>query len=401
MDVEATVEQLKSNLSWLENERRKDKTALDALEARLANLEGSLPTVNQQLNQLSTDLARVSAQLARFDQIETNILQMRVETNRTLETIEKQRTDHDRESERVRHVDLEATNKSVAEIRKGLDPIPDLKKNVQARIEEEFRLARLIEEVDQKITEYKRSDEEYKRTLRILDEAHRQDNKRLTDIQGELAAMRKRQDEQRGKTELTGESMRKLELRIGEVQAAESERRSTQTSFVDKLTVWQVERDRTWKEMQAKFEDISKTAVNLDGQLQTLDGTQRSIKRSQEAFDEITQRFERRLNEITEMQRLVEDRFRQEWVSYKAEDQKRWTNYSLSIEEQEREFNRSFEKYNERLVLVEDMSLEMRDELHQLIVEEQKRLQNIVASAHQWMEEFERTFEQPRINQKD
>ncbi len=396
MDVEAIVEQLKSNLSWLENERRKDKTALDGLEARLANLEGGLPPINQQLNQLNTELARVSAQLARFDQIETNILQMRVETNRTLETMEKQRTDHEREAERVRHVDLEGTNKSLAEVRKSLDPIPDMKKNVQARIEEEFRLARLIEEVDQKITEYKRSDEEYKRSLRILDEAHRQDNKRLTDIQGEQAALRKRQDEQRGKMELSVENMRKLEMRISEMHAAESERRSTQTSFVDKMTVWQVERDRTWKEMQAKFEEISKTAVNLDAQLQTLDNAQRSIKRSQDAFDEITQRFERRLNEITEMQRLVEDRFRQEWVSYKADDQKRWTNYSLAIEEQQREFNRTFEKFDERLVLLEDMSLEVRDELRQLIVDEQKRLQSIVATAHQWMEEFERTFEHPK-----
>ena len=41
------------------------------------------------------------------------------------------------------------------------------------------------------------------------------------------------------------------------------------------------------------------------------------------------QRFDRRLNEITEMQRLVEERFRQEWVSFKADDQKRWTNYTL------------------------------------------------------------------------
>src|SRR5512146_2179498 len=124
MDVEAMIEQLKSNLSWLENERRKDKTALDALEARLANMEGGLPPINQQLNQLNTELARVSAQLARFDQIETNLLQMRVDTNRTLETIEKQRTDHDREAERIRHADLEALNKSVAEAKKGLDPIP-------------------------------------------------------------------------------------------------------------------------------------------------------------------------------------------------------------------------------------------------------------------------------------
>ncbi len=396
MDVEATIEQLKSNLSWLENERRKDKTAIDSLEARLANLEGGVPPINQQLNQLNTELARISAQLVRFDQIETSILSMRVETNRTLEAIEKQRGERERENDKIRRADMEAVNKSIGEVRKGLEPIPDLKKGVQARVEEEYRLARLIEETDQKITEYKRSDEEYKRTLRILDEARKQDNKRLTDLQGELQALRKRQDEQRGKVDLASESQRKLELRIGEVQAAETERRASQSSFIDKQTVWQVERDRTWKDMQSKFDDITHQAVNLDAQLQALDATQRAVKRSQESFDEITQRFERRLNEITEMQRLVEDRFRQEWVSYKADDQKRWTNYSLSIEEQQREFNRSFEKYNDRLVLIEDMALELRDSLHQLIEEEQKRLQSVVAAAHEWMDEFEKTFEQPR-----
>ena len=396
MDVESTVEQLKSNLSWLENERRKDKTALDSLEARLANLESGLPPINQQLIQLSSDLARASSQLSRFDQIETNILQIRVETNRTLETIEKQRVERERETEKNRRSDLETVNKSVGELRKGLDPIPDLKKGVQARVDEDFRLSRLVEEVDQKITEYKRSDEEFKRALRILEEAQRADNKRLTDLQGELAGIRKRQDEQRGKVELVGESQRKLELRISEMQAAETERRSTQTNFIDKQTLWQVERDRTWKEMQSKFEEITKQTVNLDAQLQSLDATQRAVKRSQEAFDDITQRFERRTNEITEMQRLVEDRFRQEWVSYKADDQKRWTNYSLSVEEQQREFNRTFEKYNERLVLMEDMSLELRDQLHLLIEEEQKRLQSVVAAAHQWMEEFAKTFEPSR-----
>jgi len=396
MDVESTVEQLKSNLSWLENERRKDKTALDSLEARLANLEIGLPPINQQLIQLSSDLARASSQLSRFDQIETNILQIRVETTRTLESIEKQRVDREREAEKTRRSDLDTLNKAVGEVRKGLEPIPDLKKGIQARVDEDFRLSRLVEEVDQKITEYKRSDEEFKRALRILEETQRTDNKRLTDLQGELAGLRKRQDEQRGKVELVGESQRKLELRISEMQAAETERRAAQTSFIDKQTLWQVERDRTWKEMQSQFEDIIKQAVNLDAQLQSLDATQRAVKRSQEAFDDITQRFERRTNEITEMQRLVEDRFRQEWVSYKADDQKRWTNYSLSVEEQQREFNRTFEKYNERLLLMEDMSLELRDQLHLLIEEEQKRLQSVVAAAHQWMEEFAKTFEPSR-----
>jgi hypothetical protein len=72
---------------------------------------------------------------------------------------------------------------------------------------------------------------------------------------------------------------------------------------------------------------------------------QRAVKRSQDSFDEITQKFERRINEITEMSRINEDRFRQEWGGFKNDDQKRWTNYSLSQEEQFREIQRQLEKY--------------------------------------------------------
>jgi chromosome segregation ATPase len=392
MDVETALDQLKSNLAWLENERRKDKSAIDSLEGRLANLEHSLPPLQQQLSQLNTDLTRISTQLARFDQIENNLLQVRIETNRSLEAIEKQRSESIRELEKARMADLESINKSIGEIRRSLDPIPDLKKSLQARMEEDFRLSRLIEEVDKKITEYKRSDEEFKRQLRMVEESQRQDTKRLTDLQGEQAALRKRQDEQRGKVDLNAETLRKLELRLGEILAAETERRATQTTFIEKQSLWVVERDRSWKEMESRFEGITKQAANLDSQLQALDATQRSVKRSQEAFDDITQRFERRLNEITEMQRLVEDRFRQEWVAYKADDQKRWTNYTIAQEEMQREFNRAFEKNNERLVLLEDSALEVRDRMHLVIEEEQKRLQSLMTAVHEWVEGYQRTF---------
>jgi chromosome segregation ATPase len=340
MDTETALEQLKNNLAWLENERRKDKNTIDSLEARLANLEASLQPLPQKINQVSSELSRITTQLVRFDQIDNLLSQQRVETTRALEAIEKGRLDREREAEKIRRADIENLNKSIGELRKGLEPIPELKKGIQARQEEDFRLSRLVEEVDQRITEYKRSDEEFKRQLRLLEETERQDSKRLTDAQGELAALRKRQDEQRGKVDLTVENTHKIELRISEFQAAETERRSTQSTFIEKQTLWQVERDRTWKEIQTRFEEISKQAANLDAQIQSMDATQRAVKRSQEAFDDITQRFERRLNEITEMQRLVEDRFRQEWVAYKADDQKRWTNYNLSAEELQHESSR-------------------------------------------------------------
>ena len=259
-------------------------------------------------------------------------------------------------------------------------------------MEEDFRLGRLIEEVNQKVSEYRRGDEDFRRSIKLLEESHRQETKRVTDIQGEMAAVRKRQDEQRGKVDLVTESMRKMELRIGEFHAAESERRQAQAAFVDKQNMAALERDRVWKEWQIRFDLIERQGMGLDAQLQAIEATHRLVKRSQESFDDITQRFERRINEITEMARLTEDRFRQEWVAFRADDQKRWTNYALVQEEQQRELTRHFDRYNDRIVLLEDLTQEIQDLVHQIKEENQKRLQSLLALSHDWVEQYDRVF---------
>jgi hypothetical protein len=390
------LDQIIKRLDWIDGERRKDKTLIATLEERLIAVEGSIPGLTQQIRELSSDVTRLTAQLSRFEQIEGTIAQMRVELTRSIETVEKGRIDRDREVEKIRLADMENINKSVAEVRKGLDPIPDIRKTVQVRIEEEYRLGRLIEEVQKKVLDTHRYDEEYRRSLRLLDEGRRQDTKRLTDIQGEVAALRKRQEEQRGKVDLSSDGLRKIEIRLSDLQAAEAERRQAVSAFMEKQSMLYVDRDRIWKDWQVRFEIIEKQAVNLDAQLQSLDGTQRAVKRAQESFDEITQRFERRINEVTEMQRLTEDRFRQEWVGFRSDDQKRWTNYTLVVEEQQREYSKQSEKLLERMVYLEDITQEMQDMVQQINGETEKRLQALLALAHDFMETYEKAFGRAR-----
>lgn len=390
------LEQIIKRLDWLDDERRKDKLTIATLEEKVNSMAGSIPQLLQQIKEQSLELARLSASMPRFDQLETLIGQARVEAQRAVEGSERQRAEHDREIDKQRRTDLETINFNIGEVRKGLEPMTDIKRNLQARIEEDFRLSRLIEELEQKLDESTRKDEEYRRTQKLMEDAQRQDTKRLTDLQGEVAALRKRLEEQRGRSDLNADSLRKMEMRFSEYQTAEGERRQAQNAFVEKQNLLQVERDRIWKEWKGRFDVIEKSAQNLDAQLQSLDATHRAIKRAQEGFDEISQRFERRINEITEMQRLTEDRFRQEWVSFKADDQKRWTNYTLSQEETQRELNREFGKLNERLVLLEDLTQEMNDLQHQISDETQKRLQSLLSTTRDWVEQYEKTFGQNR-----
>jgi hypothetical protein len=130
------------------------------------------------------------------------LAQQRVDLARSIEAVEKTRIERERELEKTAWPKMKLTYPGHREVRRGLDPIPELRKGIQTRMEEDFRLVRLIEEVNQKVLEYRRADDEYRRSQKLLEENQRQEGKRLTDMQGEVAAMRKRQDEQRGRVDL-------------------------------------------------------------------------------------------------------------------------------------------------------------------------------------------------------
>jgi chromosome segregation ATPase len=218
----------------------------------------------------------------------------------------------------------------------------------------------------------------------------------LVDLQGEVTALRKRMDDQRGQFEVASNSLRKLETRLNELTTVESERRDEMTAFLDKQALSQVERERTWKEWQVRFEAIEKQAIAVEAQLQTLEASQREAKRDQTFLEELAGRVERRISEITEIQRLSEDRFRQEWATFKADDQKRWTNYTLTQEEQRGEGLRQFEKLAEQTSHQEDELQEIKDLLEQMNEQSEKRLQTLLAMAHEWVSSYEKTLGRAR-----
>lgn len=390
------MDQIIKRLEWLESERRKEKSDFASLEERLVVFEGELKASRDQINELSGEITRLAAQMERIEQLEGELAKHRLEVNRTIDEIEKHRAERERENDEVHRVQMEGINNHIIELRQGLDEINRLDDGLQARIEEDYRLSRLIDELNQKIKDVRREEEERVRNLRLLEESQRRDTKRLTDLQGEVVALRKRMDEQRGRLDLVSDSMRKLDTRLEQVVAVQAERQETQTAFMEKQTLKEVERDRLWKGWEVRFETIERQAAELDTQMQGLDEARRSVKRAQETLEDMTERMERRINEITEMQRLAEERFRQEWVTFKADDQKRWTNFTLTQEEQFRESNRQLGGLAEQIGSLDDGLKKMEDQMRLLNEQTEKRLQSLLAVTRDWVAEYERTLGRTR-----
>lgn len=383
-------DQVLKQLEWLNDERRKDKDIISKQEERIISVEGNLSAAHQQIKELSGEIIRLSAIVGRMDDFDAALLQHRQEINRQAEESDKQTKKREEEMEKVRRVEMRSIDTTISDIRQEIEAFSGINRSLQARVDEETRLARLIDDLRVKVQDIQRSEEEYTRTYRLMEDSRRQDSKRVVDLQGEVSALRNRSDEFRGQIDLVTANLRKLEGRLGETLAQDSERQEAQDAFIENQALRQVEFERTWKEWRSKIEKIDRQSSDVEKQFQSLDSTHSEVKRTIGSIEELQTRIERRINEITEVQRLAEERFRQEWVTFKADDQKRWTNYTLTQEEQRTELSRNLEKMGDQQADF-DMSIqEVQDMIHQMTEETERRLQSLLTLAHDWVAAYER-----------
>jgi len=389
-------EQVLKRVEWLDEERRKDRNALVQLDDRLKNLEGNIQNLLQQIKEINGEVVRVKMAIPRLDNIDEGLIKQKKETKKMIDNLEKEFQRRTDEIEKVRRIEMNTLDTGLTELRKEVSTLGEIKRTLQTRADEDIRLQRSIDEIRDRFETTKRNEEETNRLFRLMEDGRRQDTKRITDAQGELAALRKRLDEVRSQIEINTTTLRKQETRIAEAESSDLERRKAQNRFLEEQALLQVERDKVWKEWVSRFDTIEKQTVDIEATLETLDTTNRAVVRTQQITEELSQKVERRLNEITEIQRLAEERFRQEWVTYKADDQKRWTNYTLIQEEQRDEIARYSEKLVDRITMLEDTSQDIRD-LVQIINEHtEKRLQSLLAVVHDWVGTYERSMGKSR-----
>ncbi len=383
-------EQIIKRLDWLDEERRKDKIALDTLKERLANTESELKAANQRIKELNTGLSQLTSIPARMGQYDGILAQQRTDLVKYIDALEASHRENLQEIDKRYQIQFGGINKSITDLRKVKETISGIKRELKGYADEDIRLNKMLLALNPHIEAFSKAIEEVQHAQKIADEAHRHSSKRLADLQGEISVARKRMGEVRETNDLFTDDIRRIENRLNEIIASEGERRQAQTNFIETQSRSQVERDHIWKELEERLGTLHKQTETMDRYLQDWDSSQRALKRAQETYAEIAQKFERRINEITEMQRLAEDRFRQEWVTFKADDQKRWTSYTISQDEIRKDVHTNVEKLEERLTVTEDLAQTQQDILQQTKDANEQLLQGMLAQIHELLSAYER-----------
>lgn len=388
MDDYSGFEQLEKRVEWLDNERRNDKTNLASLQNRLTMLEGENLNLRKQIKELELLITKNANLIANVEKYDNRIDRLNIDLTKQIRDVNERAELNLNEATKRTKLEIEATRKSVAEIFQFTEELEPIRTELRATKVEDARLARLIEELKVKIQEVGRFDEDYRRSLNLLEENRRQEAKRLTDLQGEVASVRKRLEETRSRFDSFSDSFRTLDTRITELQTFEKDRKQAQSVFIEKINNSLVEKDKTFAAWEKRFAEIDKVNLNLNQQMQDLESARQAVSKALGNVDEVTQRFERRINEVSEFQRLNDERFRQEWTSFKSDDVKRWANYMLSQEEQTRENVQQFKDLTARLQELDDLSSSLRDQLEALSRSTTSHLRSILVAYQDSIQEI-------------
>ena len=382
-------EQIFKRLEWLDKQQRENQDILTTLSARLASFETTVEAVSKQIKPLSKQIADIAPTAERLEQFEKLLTRQRSEFTKLIEENQKAQVVAERENANRFKGELIEIQKSIEKIKTATD-LSDVKKQIKARDGEVQRVLTNFSDLKMRVDEVVRTKDDAVHAVKAVEETRKNDLKRVADIQGEVTALRKRIDENRDKHTITADGLKNIENRFAALLASEQERKQAQKAFLEQQAIVQLDRDRAWKEWKEKSEAFQKESASLDLHIQNLDEALRGAKKAQEAYLELNTKLERRINEVTEMQRLAEDRLRQEWVSFKSDDQKRWTGYSLSNEESFRDIRKDIVKTEVRIPPITDALQVIQDQLHQTTDTTEKELQELMNVVHEWMTSYQR-----------
>jgi len=378
MDEYAGIEQLERRVEWLDNERRNDKTNLASMQNRLTVLETENANLRKQIKEIEMLVSQQGTQISSFERYDNQISRLNNEIAKQVrESSERANFNLDEASKRQR-LEIDSVKTSLAKIHENLEQLSALREELKLLKVEDTRLARLIEEQKAKIVEVSRFDEDYRRSLQMIDEGRRQEAKRLTEAQGEITSMRKRVDETRNRIEGLADNFRSFDTRITELLSFERDRKEAQSAFIDTVNSSLVEKERSFKNWEGRFQELDKINLTLNSQIEALEEARLSVSKSIAQADKMTQQFERRINEISEVQRLNDERFRQEWAGFKSDDIKRWANYMLTYEEQNRESAQEIGELTRQIEEIKDISVRNQDAIDALNRETVRHVQAIL-----------------------
>jgi chromosome segregation ATPase len=383
-------QQVEKRFDWIDDERRKDKAETKQVLDKIGDVEKLLKTQNEQIKEITSEVSRLAALTTRIHQMDETLSKHRIEVSNQLEIAEERRTAKKQQNEELRKTDQRSVASNIDDIRTELRKLTQIEETLENRREEEIRISKALGKLELNVEKLTNKTNDFGRSVAGFEDGRAQDNRRVMEVEHELEDLRKGMDRTRGDLESVDDRARRNEIRNAELAASEKERLDAQHAWIENQGMKLVEFDKEWQVWEKRFNSIEELAADFDERLKIYEDTYRSLLKMKTELDRVIEKLERRITEVSEMHRLAEDRNKQEWSSFQADDMKRWNTFKLSSDEQWREHDRRHEKLQVDLEELSSDSTRLIQDYETLRETDRIRLSELVSTMREWLAEIER-----------
>lgn len=327
MELELT--QAMQMLSWLEEERKKDKARLSVLEERIQGLTEEIQKNGRRIHTIDTTVAGTQARLGRFNEIDRILNEYKAEINSVLERRDEERVKSQRDMTRLHAVDIEEVKRNIAELKAELGRFTKIEQDLVSRRSEEKRLGDMAKQVSAQVEALTKQIDESTRGIPYLEEGRRQDNKRIGHLESETVELGKSIEALASKLPLLENALGKVPPRIDAIYPLIKK----QDDAIEEIKVSEFRRQQQLKTWQ---DELIKFRLQMDDYDEAMKRLREFWQLNQKATADLNsfqERLRQQVAELSEVQRLFEDRIKRRLEEEQTAEEKRWLQFQARNDE--------------------------------------------------------------------
>lgn len=343
--------QLTQMTTWLDEEHRREKAELVRLQQKAANQEAELEDQARTIKDLEGRLASVHSQLRQYAHLQTALQELKEEVVAMLSQADERRQQEAREAERVRAIERDNVSKALNEIRRDMQRIPRFEEEVALRKAEQARLSESLLSLQQNLGALNQEMENKIRGIPFLEDGRQQDAKRIARLQQESLEALKRLEQQGSRIQMFEDVIQRHERDTGEIKELVSQVRSSQREFIEKQLLEAEHLKREMAEWAETLEVHVKRVDEFSARMQEFGEAFREDRQVVERVERFQELIRREQTQVSELQRLAEERQKRQLEQWTEENEKRWRKELLrwdhQMSEQAKRNNQVGERFTE------------------------------------------------------
>jgi hypothetical protein len=359
-------------LSWLDEERRRDKALLAEVQKALEQHDNLFSSTAQKTEDMEERLAQTKAELARMSRFDTALQQFKNEILLELQRAEKRlQKEGDERDTRLRD-ERQDRVKAFASLSKRIEEAFKFQEPLQAQQTEIQRLNKAILVLRPPLDEARKQAKGQEERLLILGERLNRNDDRLTELLQEREEEKARSESIKEKlTFLEGWAERGTQQMV-ELQAFGERLREEQAQLVGELRTVDVKREKQLAAWAKEMREWRSEVTKVGEQVALSDKQHRNAEKILSAMDTLRVQLQKDREVLQHMEQTAEERQRQQLEEWRKENEMLW----LRNDEKWAQLSEENARRDDRLTLLWESQVE--------------HLRRQVGGLAKWIREFEK-----------